>query len=1318
MNPVRTLFVCFLSLLATALPAGAQTWTPVGPAGGGVFRVFVAPSQPATLFAFGGDDVGGLFKTTNSGDTWQSISAGLSAGSCDIHVNDVAVHPTDPNTIYVATMSLGVCKSTDGGTTWTQSISGLPNDANQYQRRMYAIAVNPQTPTVLFAGTDVGLYRSLNGGGTWSFSGIPNQPVESIAFAPSAANTAYASAEDGLFKTTDGGATWLSAATGLPSDVAPGLITVSPTSPNTAFLVSNNVYKTTDGGSSWATSNTGIGAAEFLGNISIDPTNPSIMFLTAPGGCGVCKSTDGGATWAAAGASGLPTAFGFANLAITMTIDPLTPSRMFAGTPNGAYRSLNSGVNWTAITTGFNGLSVDALALGPDTPASTYIAVSSSDDSTGIFRAIGGALPFTSVGSPLTAPDSGNLTDLLIDPTNASVLYGVGEYSGGSSNCAEVHKSTNGGASWTTINPSTVPSTLCAGPLVMDTTTPSTLYLGVNKPMGGPQTAIVYKTTDGGATWTSVSTGLSFSLRRLAISRGTPAVLYGSSGSQVYKTTDSGGTWTTVNSSLPSGSNFSTGRLAIHPADPNIVYVATSGGVYGTTNGGTTWTLKSNGWPTIKSNLYGAAALAIDPLTPTTLYASAQSPGLGPVGFLGSRAVGTGLFKSIDSGATWTSASAVLSGVSVFDLAFDGTRAMYASTNNGLFILSSTIPTITVDRTALAFSAVTTGAAFASKTSSQAVRISQTGTGTVTWTATSASPWLVVSPTSGSGSATLTVSVQFAAGLSPAQSGAITLAFTGASNTAGPVTVVLNTLTDTAAAVPFGAFDTPADGITGVAGSIGVTGWALDDVEVTRVRVFRDPVAGEPVGALVFLGDAVFVDGARSDIQGVYPTMPRASRAGWGYLMLTNFLPGLGNGTFVLHAIAEDADGHSVTLGTKTITCSNSTATLPFGAIDTPGQGQVITSSSMNNFGWVLSPGSRKASPPDGGAVTVFINGVPTATPSGWTSRSDLAGLFPVADYSGIGNALGVATLDMTALANGVHTISWLVTDNLGGASGVGSRYFTVSRGSLMLDPSGGGASRGRSTVIGANTMTAAPSAALLSATSGADPIAGRRGFNTDAPLQAYSVTNGRATVQSEELDRIELQLEGVEGGRRLDGASYVGYLRVGDGFAPLPVGSTLNAETGEFTWQPGVAFVGAYDFVFARVSGGGAVTRRDVRVVLNAKGSNRVGPQTVIDVADGRIVAGWAADLDSQVDSGVDAIHVWAYPADGGDPVFVGAVNNGGARPDVAAIYGQRFLRSGYGLRVTGLAPGAYDLAVFAYSTVQRRFVPAKTARISVPSR
>jgi hypothetical protein len=75
----------------------------------------------------------------------------------------------------------------------------------------------------------------------------------------------------------------------------------------------------------------------------------------------------------------------------------------------------------------------------------------------------------------------------------------------------------------------------------------------------------------------------------------------------------------------------------------------------------------------------------------------------------------------------------------------------------------------------------------------------------------------------------------------------------------------------------------------------------------------------------------------------------------------------------------------------------------------------------------------------------------------------------------------------------------------------------------------------------------------------------------------------------------------------------------------------------------------------------------------------------------------------------------VWAYPLTGGDPIFVGSTAYGGARPDVAALFGDRFRDSGYGLTVSGLTPGNYDLAVFAWSTAQNTFVPAKVVRVTV---
>jgi hypothetical protein len=685
------------------------------------------------------------------------------------------------------------------------------------------------------------------------------------------------------------------------------------------------------------------------------------------------------------------------------------------------------------------------------------------------------------------------------------------------------------------------------------------------------------------------------------------------------------------------------------------------------------------------------------------------------------------------------------SGSQIFTLTVAANGAASARTatvtiggQNLQIIQNGTGPTMTLDKSSLIFGAVTNGVAFTGQTPAQIVRMVQSAGASVSWTATPSQPWLLIAkgsdtpstqPVTGNGSVTFTITTQFASGLQPTQSGSITLAFTGAGNLPGPITVTLNVLQAGQSTAPFGSFDTPVDQSIGITGSVAVTGWAMDDIAVTRVEILRQPVSGEGT-ALVRIGDATIVDGARPDVAATFPSSPQNTRAGWGYLMLTNFLPNLGDGTYTLVAVAYDADGHATTLGSKTITCNNSSSEDPFGAIDTPEQGGTADGITAN-YGWVLARGSTtRADPPGGGTVRVVIDGAAIASvPGGWTSRSDLDALFPAAQYAGIGTAFGVAGIDTTTLTNGVHTIAWGVTATNGRAAGIGSRYFTVSNGSgVFLDPQD--ASVPASTVVASPAMIQMPRAAALrsggsiaslaseiaAATQDARAITGRRGYDPSAAFRRYHAAKGVVTVQSEELDRIELRLGGGQG--------LTGYMRSGDALVALPIGSALNAVSGVFTWQPGAGFVGAYDLVFVRWGGGRAVSRQDVRVVLNPRGSNRVGPQVMIDLpskdardVDARsfIVAGWAADLDSNVDAGVDTVHVWAYPQGGGDPIFIGAAAFGGSRPDVAAVYGDRFGKSGYGIEIKGLPRGTYDIAVFAYSTVADEFVPAKIVTVRV---
>jgi len=515
------------------------------------------------------------------------------------------------------------------------------------------------------------------------------------------------------------------------------------------------------------------------------------------------------------------------------------------------------------------------------------------------------------------------------------------------------------------------------------------------------------------------------------------------------------------------------------------------------------------------------------------------------------------------------------------------------------------------------------------------------------------------------------------------------------------------------AAGPFGTVDTPLQNASGVTGAVAFTGWALDDVGVARLGVCRAPVAGEGAGvdarcgnqAAIYIGDAVFIPGARPDVQIGYPTYPRNNQAGWGLMVLTNMLPAQGNGAYTFFMWAQDVEGSSVLLGTRTITCDNEHATLPFGTIDTPAQGETISGSSYVNFGWALTQ-NPKFIPTDYATLVVYIDGSPIGPPAYGYYRSDIATTFPgLANSNG---AVGYRIFDTTALSNGLHTIVWTATDNAGFIEGLGSRYFTVSNGSAVT-----ARTEARLASPAVSAVDAAASVAAVPPLN--TGLVGRRGWAADAPWRTYPAgPAGVVVVHGQELDRFEWQLAGNSGER------VSGYVRVGAALQPLPVGSTLDASTGRFIWSPGVGFIGAYDLTFAWTRNGQVVRRQDVRVVIRPK---TLGPQVVIDTPRPDVtldqpfsVAGWAASLDdASGSSGIDTVHVWAYPLSGAAPVFLGVASHQLSRPDVAAAYGDEFGQSGYQLSVQGLSTGDYDLAVFAWSQRQSGFLPAAVTRVHV---
>jgi hypothetical protein len=102
---------------------------------------------------------------------------------------------------------------------------------------------------------------------------------------------------------------------------------------------------------------------------------------------------------------------------------------------------------------------------------------------------------------------------------------------------------------------------------------------------------------------------------------------------------------------------------------------------------------------------------------------------------------------------------------------------------------------------------------------------------------------------------------------------------------------------------------------------------------------------------------------------------------------------------------------------------------------------------------------------------------------------------------------------------------------------------------------------------------------------------------------------------------------------------------------------------------------------------------------------------------ASGFWVAGWAIDRGASSSSGIDAVHVYAWPVAGGGPTLLGGATYGASRPDIAAVFGPQFLSSGYNLNVPWgtIAPGVYDIATYARSTLTGTFGIVRLVRTTV---
>ena len=663
-------------------------------------------------------------------------------------------------------------------------------------------------------------------------------------------------------------------------------------------------------------------------------------------------------------------------------------------------------------------------------------------------------------------------------------------------------------------------------------------------------------------------------------------------------------------------------------------------------------------------------------------------------------------------------------------------------------VAAAVTPTLTATPTTLRFAATKNGAggALVSVTGSQSVTVSYTGSTAPQWTATSNQPWAVVSNGTGTGAGTFTVAIANPSNViagSTSLSATITLTAANTSTSAS-VTVQLTVTQQTGTTSgPTGQVDTPAQSATGLQGAIAMTGWAVDDVGLQHVRIYRQCLAGidnpaacqTVLGAnVVFVGEASIIAGARPDVEALFPTLPANNSAGWGFLILSNLLPNIpassasggGVGTFQLYAVATDVEGNQRLLGRSyvdtapvptTVTVANDTIAKPFGAIDTPGQGATV-SGTLNNFGWVLTPDSNTVAdgtdilvPVNGSTINVIVDGaaVGTATynlcrgtvgnpvPTGTLCDDDVSSIFRAGgvhrNLDAARGPIGLRTINTATLSNGLHTIQWGVTDSGGRSEGIGSRYFNV------LNSASDQGAAARNGEMGRPDLFAKPVAEDVA-------VFGRTGFDLQRALIGVERVGEVPTIRVPELGRVELQVPG---------AKHVAHLANGTARS-APVGLALDQETGTLTWSVGPGYLGTY-----RLS----LEREDDQVVVDVI----VVPQALaeeptrmhVDRADvyGAVFTmhGWALDPQAETGSGIGAVHVWAQranTADAATPVFLGVADLGVARPDVAAAHGARFPAAGFAYTGT-LEAGEWDVTAYIWNVRTQRFEDARTVRVVV---
>ncbi|MBL0329122.1 MAG: T9SS type A sorting domain-containing protein [Bacteroidetes bacterium] len=580
-------------------------WTPLGAFtvptnGGGAGRlncVAFHPTNPNIIWV--GSPAGGLWKSINAGLSWTTATDNLPT----LGVNDIAIDPTNPNVMYIGTgdqdasdtYGVGVLKSIDGGISW--AITGLNWTTNQ-GRSVGRLLINPNDHNMIFAATSTGVFKSPDAGITWTkVLGTGN--IKDLEFKPGDPTVIYAASTAGFYKSVNTGLSFtiVSTTAGLPFSSSINRIAIGVSAANSSYVYLlysasrsssyKGLYLSTNSGTSFnlqsSTPNLfgweydgsdGGGQGWYTLSLDVSPVDASEVVV---GGVNIWKSYNAGLDWNCVahwwGDGGLP----YVHADIHSLAYRPDGSELYATTDGGLYVTNDGASSWQDKS---NGLQIGQMyRLGNSVTNANLVMQGWQDNGSSLYDA--GAFNRVLGGDGM---------ECFIDWSDPNYVYG--EYQNGG-----LQGSDDGGNNFDNLVNNIDEPGQWVTPWMQDPVDPQTIYAGFEN---------VWKSTNRGLFWTKISTFNSSGLIVLEVAKSNPLYIYAATSSTIYKTTDGGTTWSIVPYPSSSGSASIT-AIEVSTTNPNIIWLTRSGYTAGTKvfksiDGGTNWTNLSGSLPNIPVN--------------------------------------------------------------------------------------------------------------------------------------------------------------------------------------------------------------------------------------------------------------------------------------------------------------------------------------------------------------------------------------------------------------------------------------------------------------------------------------------------------------------------------------------------------------------------------------------------------------------------------------------------------------------------------------------------------------------------------------------